>query len=260
MAEAFGIEGRGAFYDDVGAVRDVVQNHLLQTVALLAMEPPVNATADALRDEKVKVLKSIRPIDTDDLVRGQYVGYRDEPGVAPGSDTETYAALRLDIDSWRWSGVPFYVRTGKALPTTAMEAVVEFHAPPRLLFCGAHAHQPEPNLLRFRLGADDGVTLRVQAKEPGARMVSHPVDLGVDFGSVLEARQGAYERLLDAAIEGDATRFARRDAVEEAWQIVEPALRPPKPAIAYGRGTWGPDAANSVLPEGRFWYEPNSRG
>jgi glucose-6-phosphate 1-dehydrogenase len=259
MAEGFGIEGRGAFYDQVGAVRDVVQNHLLQTVALLAMEPPVNAAADALRDEKVKVLKSIRPIDPDHLVRGQYAGYRDEPGVAPDSDTETYAALRLDLDSWRWSGVPFYVRTGKALPTTALEAVVEFHAPPRLLFCGAHGHQPQPNVLRFRLGTEDGVTLRVQAKEPGARMVSHPVDLGVDFGSVLEARQGAYERLLDAAIEGDAGRFARQDGVEEAWRIVEPALQPVQAATPYRPGTWGPEAANTVLSDGRFWYPPTSR-
>ena len=258
MAEAFGIEGRGAFYDNVGAVRDVVQNHLLQTLALLAMEPPVSAQADALRDEKVKVLKSIRPIDPDHLVRGQYAGYRDEPGVEPDSDTETYAALRLDLDSWRWSGVPFYIRTGKGLPTTALEAVVEFQAPPRLLFCGAHAHQPEPNVLRFRLGAHDGVTLRVQAKEPGTRMVSHPVDLGVDFGSTLEARQDAYERLLDAAIDGDPSRFAREDGVEQAWRIVEPALHALHPAVPYERGTWGPEAANSVLPDGGFWYPPVS--
>ena len=254
MAEGFGVEGRGAFYDQVGAVRDVVQNHLLQTVALLAMEPPVSAAADALRDERVKVLRSIRPIDADQLVRGQYVGYREEPGVAADSDTETYAALRLDVDSWRWSGVPFYVRTGKGLPTTALEAVVEFQAPPRLLFCGAHGHQPEPNVLRFRLGADDGVTLRVQAKEPGARMASHPIDLGVDFGSVLEARQDAYERLLDAAIEGDTTRFAREDGVEQAWRIVEPALQPPNPAVPYERGTWGPGVANGVLSDGQVWY------
>jgi glucose-6-phosphate 1-dehydrogenase len=195
MAETFGVEGRGGFYDGVGAIRDVIQNHLLQVVALLAMEPPVDAEPDSLRDEKVKILKAMRPADPARLVRGQYEGYHDEPGVAPGSTVETFAALRLEIDSWRWAGVPFFVRAGKSLATTALEAVVELHAPPRLLF-SPQGCQPRPNFLRFRLGVDDGVTVCVQAKEPGERLVSRPVELEVDFGRVFGARQQAYQRLL----------------------------------------------------------------
>lgn len=167
MAEDFGVEGRGSFYDSVGAIRDVLQNHLLQVVALLAMEPPVSADADALRDEKVKVLRAMRPLDCAAMVRGQYAGYLDEPGVAAGSGTETFVAARLEIDSWRWSGVPFFVRAGKGLPTTALEAVVELKEPPRMLFAGPGEPAPHANLLRFRLGRRPGVTMSVQAKHPG---------------------------------------------------------------------------------------------
>ncbi|HUX71689.1 MAG TPA: glucose-6-phosphate dehydrogenase, partial [Cellulomonadaceae bacterium] len=185
MAEDFGVEGRGGFYDGVGAIRDVLQNHLLQVVALLAMEPPVSPDADALRDEKVKVLRAMRPLDSTSVVRGQYAGYLDEPGVAPGSTVETFVAARLEIESWRWAGVPFFVRAGKALAATALEAVVELREPPRMLFTEADLPSPHANLIRFRLGNRDGVTLTVQAKRPGQDLVTQEVDLDVDFNAAL---------------------------------------------------------------------------
>jgi len=255
MAEDFGVEGRGGFYDEVGAIRDVVQNHLLQVVALLAMEPPVDAEPDSLRDEKVKVLKAMRPADPSCLVRGQYEGYRDEPGVAPGSAVETFAALRLEIDSWRWAGVPFFVRAGKGLPATALEAVVELHAPPRLLF-SPDGCQPRPNFLRFRLGPSDGVTVCVQAKEPGEQLVSHPVELQVDFERVFGARQQAYQRLLGDALEGNPARFARQDGVEHAWRIIQPLLDQPGPVHGYRRGSWGPAEAVTVMAGHGGWHDP----
>ncbi len=255
MAEDFGVEGRGGFYDEVGAIRDVVQNHLLQVVALLAMEPPVDAEPDSLRDEKVKVLKAMRPADPSCLVRGQYEGYRDEPGVAPGSAVETFAALRLEIDSWRWAGVPFFVRAGKGLAATALEAVVELHAPPRLLF-SPDGCQPRPNFLRFRLGPGDGVTLCVQAKEPGERLVSHPVELQVDFERVFGARQQAYQRLLGDALEGNPARFARQDGVEHAWRVIQPLLDRPGPVHGYRRGCWGPAEADAVTAGHGGWHDP----
>jgi glucose-6-phosphate 1-dehydrogenase len=256
MAEAFDVDGRGAFYDSVGAIRDVVQNHLLQVVTLLAMEPPVDSSSGSLQDEKVKVLKATRPVDDGHLVRGQYIGYRQEPGVDPNSDVETFAAMRLEIDSWRWAGVPFLIRAGKAMAETATEALVELHEPPRLLFSEDGDHQPHPNVLRFRLGNADGVTLSVQAKAPGPRLVSKPVDLGVDFTAALGERQEAYERLLDAAIVGDATRFAREDIVEQAWRIVEPILDHPSPVIPYERGSWGPPQCDRLLLKDDGWQNP----
>jgi glucose-6-phosphate 1-dehydrogenase len=257
MAEDFGVEGRGSFYDGVGAIRDVIQNHLLQVVALLAMEPPVDAEPDSLRDEKVKVLKAMRPADPAGLVRGQYQGYRGEPGVAPGSAVETFAALRLEIDSWRWAGVPFFVRAGKGLPVTALEAVVELHAPPRLLF-SPDGCQPRPNFLRFRFGPDDGVTVCVQAKEPGERLVSHPVELQVDFERVFGARQQAYQRLLGDALEGNPGRFARQDGVENAWRVIQPLLAQPGSVHSYPRGSWGPAAAEAVTAVHGGWHDPAS--
>ena len=256
MAESFGVAGRGAFYDNVGAVRDVVQNHLMQVVALLAMEPPVDPSADALRDEKVKVLRAMRPLDPEHLVRGQFDGYRDEEGVAQDSTTETFVALRLDIDSWRWAGVPFYVRAGKCLAATALEAVVELKCPPAPLFAGAEC-DPAPNLVRLRLGNDGGVTLTVQAKQPGRIIVTEPVDLRVDFQEALGSWQQAYERLLDDALDGDARRFAREDTVEQAWRVVEPALQPEAQAkvCSYDPGSWGPAEADRIL-DGRQWYGP----
>ncbi|MFP3899744.1 MAG: glucose-6-phosphate dehydrogenase [Acidimicrobiia bacterium] len=255
MAEDFGVEGRGGFYDSVGAVRDVVQNHLLQVVALLAMEPPVSDDADALRDEKVKVFRAMRPADPAELVRGRYEGYLDEPGVAAGSSVETFVALRLHVDSWRWAGVPFLVRAGKALPVTALEAVVEFHAPPRLLF-SPDGCRPHPNHLRFRLGRSDGVTLRMQAKEPGDRLTSRGVDLDIDFQHALGARRSAYERLLGDALDGNPVRFARQDGVEAAWRVVQPLLDDPGPVSTYPKGSWGPAAAASVAEVAGGWHTP----
>ena len=256
MAEAFGVEGRGGFYDSVGAVRDVVQNHLLQVVALLAMEPPVDADPDSLRDEKVKVFKAMPPADPAQLVRGQYDGYLDEPGVAAGSSVETFAALRLEVDSWRWAGVPFYVRAGKALATTALEVIVELHAPPRLLFSPDGCH-PHPNVVCFRLGPHDGVTISVQAKQPGERLVSHPVELDVDFERVLGVRQQAYERLLGDALEGNPARFAREDSVENAWRVVQPLLDHPGPVHRYRPGSWGPPQADTVVVGDPGWHNPS---
>jgi glucose-6-phosphate 1-dehydrogenase len=259
MAESFGIEGRGRFYEAVGALRDVVQNHLLQVVALLAMEPPVAADADALRDETVKVLRAMCPLDPEWVVRGQYRGYRKEPNVAPDSDVETYVGLRLEIDSWRWAGVPFFIRAGKAMATTALEALVEFKAPPRLLFAGRDAPPPHPNHLCFRLGADDGVTLNLQAKMPGERLVSRPVDLDVSFQAVLGERQEAYERLIEDAMEGEATRFARDESVEYAWRVVTPVLERPPPVHSYDEGSWGPDEAYRLIASHGGWHVPRGR-
>ncbi|MEO5839663.1 MAG: glucose-6-phosphate dehydrogenase [Acidimicrobiales bacterium] len=258
MAESFGVEGRGGFYDSVGAIRDVVQNHLLQVVAYLAMEPPVGASADQLRNEKVKVLTAMEPLDCDRLVRGQYVGYRDEDGVKPDSTVETFAAMSLQIDSWRWAGVPFYVRAGKGLATSALEAVVELKEPPRMLFSGADSSPPARNVIRFRMGQrNDGVTMTVNVKEPGDATVTHAVDLSVDFDSTLGERREAYERLLDDAIAGDARRFAREDSVDEAWRIVDPALAEPGELFFYERGSWGPPQADDILG-GDSWYPPIS--
>jgi glucose-6-phosphate 1-dehydrogenase len=255
MAEAFGVEGRGRFYDAVGAIRDVIQNHLLQVVALLTMEPPVGADAESLRDEKVKVLKAMRPADPSNLVRGQYDGYLDEPGVAPDSVVETFAALRLEIDSWRWAGVPVCIRAGKALPMTALEVIVELYPPPRLLF-SPQDYQPHPNFVRFRLGSNDGVTMSVQAKKPGELLVSHPVELDVDFERVLGHRQEAYVRLLGDALDGNAARFARQDAVEHAWRVVQPLLEHPGPVHSYRRGSWGPLEAEGAVGGHEGWHNP----
>jgi glucose-6-phosphate 1-dehydrogenase len=255
MAEAFGVDGRGAFYDGVGAIRDVVQNHLLQVVSFLSMDPPAGTGAESYRDEKSRILRAMHPANPRHLVRGQYEGYLSEPGVAPGSQTETFAALRLDIESWRWAGVPFYVRAGKALETTALEAIVEFKSPPRMLFSPSD-HRPHPNLMRFRLGAHDGVTLSLQAKEPGSALVSHPVELDVDFEQVFGTRHEAYERLLVDAVEGNAARFAREDIVEAEWAVVQPLLDHLGPVYQYSRGTWGPPEADEVIGHRKGWRLP----
>ncbi len=260
MAEEFGVEGRGKFYESVGALRDVVQNHLLQVMALLAMEPPVSSDDDALADERVRLLRQVKPVDPHDLVRGQYRGYEDEPGVAAGSDAETYVALKLEIESWRWAGVPWYIRTGKCLPVTATEAVITFVAPPRLLFAPAGTRRPQPNRLRFRLGTDDGVTLQVQAKMPGDELKSRQVDLDVSFDSLFPRRQEAYQRLLEDAMEGDHRRFGRADSVEEQWRIVEPVLEGPPEVELYRKGTWGPAEADHLAAPIGGWVEPLAEG
>jgi len=256
MSEEFGVEGRGRFYESVGALRDVFENHLLQVIALLAMEPPVSADENALSDEKVRLWRQIRAVDPDRIVRGQYRGYLDERGVEPGSDVDTYVALQLEIDSWRWAGVPWLVRTGKRLPVTATEAIVTFAAPPRLLFSRSGTARPDPNRLRFRLGRNDGVTLQMQTKSPGDDLVSRPVDLEVSYESLFPHRQEAYQRLLEDAMEGDHRRFGRADGVEEQWRIVESVLQDPPPVELYRGGTWGPAAAERLAAAYGGWVEP----
>jgi glucose-6-phosphate 1-dehydrogenase len=257
MAEAFGVEGRGRFYEEVGAIRDVVQNHLLQVMALLAMEPPVGTDADALRDETSKVFRATRSLDVADVVRGQFDGYLDEDGVAHDSDVETYAAMRLEVDSWRWSGVPFLLRTGKLLPTTALEAVIEFREPPRLLFAEPDTPMPHPNHLRLRLGGGaEGVELELEAKLPGDSMATRAVPLSFSYEEELGSPADAYERLLSDALRGRQALFARQDGVEECWRIVEPAIGEGAPAVSYAPGTWGPAAADALMPAGEEWHEP----
>jgi glucose-6-phosphate 1-dehydrogenase len=258
MSETIGVEGRGSFYEGVGAIRDVLQNHLLQVVALLAMEPPAGSDSQFLQDEKAKVMAAMKPIDPAELVRGQYVGYRDEPGVEAGSSVETFAAARLEIDSWRWAGVPWYVRVGKGLAEAATEAVVEFHSPPRMLFDEAGGPPPDRNLVRFRLGKHDGVTFALQAKTPGPHLDSQEVDISVDFAAALGERSAAYERLLGDAIEGSPRRFARQDVVEQTWRVVQPTLDEPGPVHPYFRGSWGPSEADRLLADGDHWYQPSS--
>ena len=254
MAESFGLEGRGGFYDDIGALRDVVQNHLLQIVALLAMEPPVSGHPDALRDEKVKVMRAIRSLTSDDIVRGQFDGYRDEPGVAPDSDTETFVAVRLAIDSWRWAGVPFVIRAGKGMAATVTEAVVEFHKPPSAIFDDGGA--PTANILRFRMKPDDRIILTMQAKVPGLEMVARPVDLEVDYEAALGGEGAeAYERLLGDALAGDDRLFARQDGVEESWRLVDDVLTDVAAVEPYAFGSWGPAGADRLLPDGSCWHD-----
>jgi len=257
MAESFGIGGRGRFYEEAGAIRDVIQNHLLQVVALVAMEPPVGVDANALRDEKVKVLKAMPAVDPANVVRGQYRGYREEKGVAPDSDVETFAALRLCVESWRWSGVPFYVRAGKYLAANATEVVVEFHSPPRLLFAHPGASPPHPNHMRFCLGPEDSISLTLEVKALGEQLVSRPADFAAEIeGESVGRARDPYERLLDDAIEGDARRFAREDAVEEAWRVVEPVLEHPPPVIPYEPGSWGPPEADNLIAGDGTWHNP----
>jgi glucose-6-phosphate 1-dehydrogenase len=259
MSETIGVEGRGAFYDSVGAIRDVFQNHLLQVVSLLAMEPPVGHEASYLQDEKVKVFAATEPLDCRTLVRGQYTGYRDEAGVAPDSQVETFVAARLEIDSWRWAGVPWYARVGKGMAQAATEAVVEFQSPPRLLFDEAGGPTPERNLARLRLGNNDGVTFQLQAKTPGPHLDSQSVNLSVDFAAALGDRREAYERLLGDALVGSPRRFAREDAVEQMWRIVDPGLVPENcgPVYPYAFGSWGPQEADGVLADGESWFPPS---
>jgi glucose-6-phosphate 1-dehydrogenase len=245
MAENFGIDGRGKFYDGVGATRDVLQNHILQVLTMLTMEPPIDMGSEAMQNEKIKVLSAIRDIDKNDVVRGQFEGYLDEDGVAENSDTETFVAMKLFIDNWRWAGVPIYLRTGKRMPETVLEVIVEFKQPPRALFGKSEANQ-----VRFRLGAKDGVDISLQAKKPGTRLVTETVDLSVEFVAEFGDRQGPYERLLRAAMLGDHFRFTRIDAVLHSWQILEDLLKNPNPVITYESESWGPNEAQDLVPGG----------
>ena len=255
MAESIGIAGRGKFYEETGAIRDVIQNHLLQIVALLTMEPPVYAEGEALRDEKVKLLKAVRPVAAQQVVRGQFAGYRQEPGVAADSKVETYAALALSIDSWRWAGVPFYLRAGKRLPVTATEVVVELRSPPANVFGDLGPEQP--NHLRFRVGPDVAIALGAHTKKPGPVMTGHDVELFV------AQQQGdnmdAYEILISAALIGDTSHFAREDEVEAAWAIVDPVLDGTTPPLPYQPGTWGPPQAEELLKGPCGWHNPGAR-
>lgn len=256
MAEDFGTVGRAKFYDTAGALRDVVQNHLLQIVSLLAMEPPVSPQAQALNDEKVKVFRQITTFDPARVVRGQYRGYLEEPGVAYGSDTETHVALQFEIESWRWSGVPWLIRAGKNLPVTATEAVVEFHAPPRMLFADLEVSAPRPNLLRFRLGPDGGITLQLQAKTPGERLLSHAVALEITSEKLFGMPEEPYERLIEDAMDGDSRRFGRADCVDEQWRIVQHVIDHPPPVRFYEPGTWGPTEATALAAGVGGWHDP----
>lgn len=259
MSESFGVDGRGRFYEEVGALRDVVQNHLLQVLSLVAMEPPIAADARALRDEKVKVLRAVRALEPSDLVRGQFTGYRDEEGVAGDSDVETYVALRLSIDSWRWAGVPFYIRTGKHLPVTATEVLIEFKQPPQMFFADADA-PPHPNHLLFRLKPGEQVTLGMQINEAGEQLRSRNIDLTYEYSQEHEGpRQLAYARLFQEAMDGEQRLFARADGVEAAWRIVDRVLTEHPPAHAYGQGTWGPPAADDLITCDGGWHNPPAR-
>jgi glucose-6-phosphate 1-dehydrogenase len=256
MAEAFGVDGRGKFYDEVGAVRDVVQNHLLEVVGYLAMEPPGSGTKDAIREEKVQVLRAIQPLKSEDLVRGQYRGYRKEPGVDPDSKVETYAALRLWIDSWRWGGVPFYIRAGKCLPFTGTEVLVEFRRPPQKKF-GAFELVHSRNHVRYRLSPAIETAIGARSKAPGDQFVGEDTELLVHREPVGD--MDAYERLLAHALAGDPSLFAREDAVEAAWRIVDPVLNSSTSVYEYDPGTWGPEADRVVAPEGG-WHDPKPTG
>ncbi|MEV4305593.1 MULTISPECIES: glucose-6-phosphate dehydrogenase [unclassified Nonomuraea] len=251
MAEDFDVADRGGFYDANGTVRDVVQNHLLQLLAILAMDPPPSMDARAQLDEKWRVLRAVQAVDPAHVVRGQYDGYLDTPGVRPGSTTETFVAMRLYIDSWRWAGVPWCIRSGKALPTTDLEIVAELRKPPVTMFRGGDV-PPGPNLIRFRLQPDAGVTFDVLAKEPG-RQRTIPVPVSVDFTKVLGPMEAAYERILTDAVSGDPRRFARFDLVEESWRIVGRLLDLPDQPLPYQKGTWGPEPAERIPPGG--WHE-----
>ncbi|HKT60753.1 MAG TPA: glucose-6-phosphate dehydrogenase [Gemmatimonadales bacterium] len=252
MAEDFGIEGRGAFYDQTGAIRDVVQNHLLQLLTNTAMEPPPGIGPELLRDEKVRVLKGMPTIAVHDVVRGQYRGYRDVDGVRPGSTTETYVALRLAINSWRWKGVPFYIRAGKRLPVTATDVVVKLRPPPAIF----SADTPPPNLFRFRVTPEETIAITSFVKVPGETFKVEPVELLVSQ-NLDPVELVAYEELLNDALHGVSGRFARQDYVEESWRIVDPVLDDATPVFPYEPGTWGPAEAARVAPEGG-WVDPVS--
>lgn len=254
MAESFGVEGRGKFYEETGVIRDVIQNHLLQVVGFLAMEPPSSSYSEALRDEQAKVLRSIRPMNPDELVAGQFKGYRDEDGVAPDSRVPTFAALRLHVDSWRWAGVPFLIRAGKALATTAMEVLIEYNVPPQVVF-----HEPAPsmgNYVRFRLGPNVVIALGARTKVVGEGMRGETTELSVVRHKEAD-EMDPYDRLLGDAMVGDPSLFARQDAVEAAWQIVDPLLNDTRVPEMYAPGTWGPDAANALAEAVGGWSNPD---
>lgn len=251
MAEAFGVEGRGAFYDQTGAIRDVVQNHLFQIMCHLAMEPPVRRDSESIRDEKVKVLKAIPPLETKNMVRGQFKGYRQEKGVAPDSKVETFAALRLEIDSWRWRGVPFYIRAGKNLPVTCTEAVARFHKPPVVI----EEATASRNYLRFRISPEMAIAMGVTVMDSSEDIKGVRTEI-VTSEHPRPGEMEAYERVLGDAMLGDATHFARQDYVEEAWRILDAALKADTPVYEYEKESWGPHEVGSKVAPPAGWYNP----
>ena len=252
MAEAFGVQGRGKFYEEAGALRDVVQNHLLQVVSLLALEAPSGRGTESVRDEKAQTFRSMRPLVPEDVVRGQFRGYRDETGVAPDSAVETFAAVRLYIDSWRWAGVPFYIRAGKKLPVTTTEVLVQLKRPPVTVFPDLDV--APPNHFRFRLSPQVVLSLGARAKVPGDGMHGEDVELIACHNRTNPP--SAYERLLGDALRGDQMLFGRDDTTLEAWRVVEPVLGQVTPLYDYAPGTWGPAEADRLLGDGRAWHNP----
>jgi glucose-6-phosphate 1-dehydrogenase len=253
MAESFGVAGRGRFYEEAGAIRDVVQNHLLQIAALLTMDAPAGEDVEAVRNARGNVFRAMRTLDPGDVVRGQFHGYRKEAGVAPDSTVETFVALRLAIDSWRWAGVPIYLRTGKCLPTTSTEVRVDLKAPPFRVF--DPVCQMDANHIRFRLSPDVVISLGARAKLSGEAMIGEEVDLLARHQACDEMTP--YQRLLSDALRGDATLFARQDDVEAAWRIVDPVLGDATPLHEYAPGTWGPAAADVLIAANTGWHNPN---
>ncbi len=251
MAESFGVQGRGRIYEEMGAIRDVIQNHMLQVVGFLAMEPPATTYQESIRDEQVKVFRMIRPLSPDDLARGQFRGYRNEEGVAPTSTVETFAAVRLHIDSWRWDGVPFFIRAGKCLAATTTEVLVTLQRPPLSKLCPG-----ETNYVRFRLSPDVTIAIGARVKQPGEQMVTEPTELKVVHYP--GEKMDAYERLLGDAMAGDGTLFARQDAVEAAWAIVQPILGGATPVHEYEPGTWGPPEAARLAADIGGWHCPST--
>ena len=255
MAESFGIGKRGAFYETAGCLRDVIQNHLFQVAALLAMEPPAGRDFGAVQIEKAKVFQAMRALGPDDLVRGQYQGYREEPDVAKNSDVETFCAVRLFIDSWRWEGVPWYIRSGKYLPTTATEVLVELKAPPQRLFADSAPKAGTCNYLRFRLSPDPAIAIAARVKLAGEEFIGEQRELFLS-----EEQTGAespYERLLGDAMAGDGALFTREDAIEAAWEVVDEVLTHHHRVRPYKRGTWGPKLADSLIAKGDAWHNPD---
>ena len=252
MAESFGVQGRGAFYEEVGTIRDVVQNHLLQVIALLAMDAPVGHDPESVRLEKLRLFRAMRPLDPACVVRGQFRGYRDEKGVAADSQVETFAALCLHIDNWGWAGVPFYIRAGKYLPTTATEVVVNLKCPPLAIFDDIN---PETaTYFRFRLSPEVVISVGARVKQPGKDMQGEPVELVARRQPRSETLP--YERLLHDALRGDSTLFTRDDSVEAAWRVIDPVLSNRLPMSEYERGTWGPTAAADIVTSNKGWHDP----
>jgi glucose-6-phosphate 1-dehydrogenase len=251
MAEKFGVEGRGRFYEEAGAIRDVIQNHLMQVVGFLAMEPPSLSYHESIRDEQTKVFRNIRPLSPAELVRGQFRGYRSEDGVAPGSTVETYAAVRLFIDSWRWEGVPFLIRSGKSLAITATEVMVTLKAPPLVKLAPG-----DQNYVRFRLSPEVTIAIGAHVKKPGDALMSEPAEFQVSH-SPHGDEMDPYERLLGDAMKGDATLFARQDSVEAAWTVVEPILHDAVPVHQYEPGSWGPPDADALTADIGGWHNPS---